>query len=118
VCVSDGISLALLLWPLPLPNSAVPITAMPMAAPIRWAVVSAPPAVPACSLGTEPSTKSWFGAMTRPLPSPARNNGPISSQRSGRGAVRCRTSSTKASPANMDVKPPCTAQRPQRVENR
>ena len=44
VCVSDGISRALLMWPLPLPNSAVPIGAMPMAAPIRCAVFSAAPA--------------------------------------------------------------------------
>ena len=36
VCASDGMSSALSLWPLPLPNSAVPTTAMPMADPIRW----------------------------------------------------------------------------------
>jgi hypothetical protein len=120
VCASDGISLELPLWPPPLPplpNSAVPITAMPMAAPIRCAVISAPPAVPAWPLGTEPSTKSWFGAMTRPLPSPARNSGPIRAQTSGLGAVRCSTSSTRASPANMAARPPCTVLRPNRVEN-
>jgi hypothetical protein len=36
VCASDGMSSALSLWPLPLPSSAVPTTAMPMADPIRW----------------------------------------------------------------------------------
>jgi hypothetical protein len=54
-----------------------------MAAPIRWAVINAPPAVPAWTWGTESSTKSWLGAMTRPFPSPARNSGPTSAQKPG-----------------------------------
>jgi hypothetical protein len=48
--VGDGISRELSLWPLPLPDSAVPIMAMPMAAPIRWGVISAPPTEPTWSL--------------------------------------------------------------------
>jgi hypothetical protein len=74
VWVSDGVSLALPFWPLSLPNSTVPISAVPMAVPIRWAVISAPSAGPAWLRGTEPSAKSWFGAMTTPFPGPARNS--------------------------------------------
>jgi hypothetical protein len=45
VCASDGI---IWLELLPLPNKAVPTTAMPMAAPSRCPVISVASAVPAC----------------------------------------------------------------------
>ena len=71
-----------------MPNSTVPMTAMPMALPSRWAVPRMALAVPASRLGTRASTKSWFGAITIPLPSPANSSGPTRSQPSGAGAVR------------------------------
>ena len=48
-------------------NNAVPVTAMPIAAPMRCAVISIPPAVPASRWGTEPSTKSVTGSYSQSL---------------------------------------------------
>jgi len=104
--------------PDPLPNSAVPITAIPMAAPSRWAVISAPPAVPACARGTSESTKSWFGAITRPFPSPASSSGPVSAKKPGCVPDSHSTSSTSAWPASMPQMPAWMAFRPNRRENR
>jgi len=60
-----------------------------MALPARWAVPRMALAVPASCLGTRASTKSWFGAITIPLPSPASSSGAASDQPSGLGAHRC-----------------------------
>jgi hypothetical protein len=61
--VGDGISRE---WRLPLPNSAVPIMAMPMAAPIRWGVISAPPTEPTWSLPSpDPADAGSFSLPDR-----------------------------------------------------
>ena len=64
---------------------------MPMEVPSRWEVPRIPLAVPASWRGTVASTKSWFGAIVMPVPSPASSSGPARSQPLAAGAVRWMT---------------------------
>ena len=80
--------------------------------------MSAPPAVPACSRGTEARTKSWLGAMTRPLPRPASSSGPVSAQKSGLLPDSRSTSAISACPASIPPMPARMAVRPNRREKR
>ena len=53
----------------------VPVTAMPAAAPMRWAVCSTPPALPARCDRDLYSVRVWFGEITSPPPRPATSSG-------------------------------------------
>src|SRR5262249_48763420 len=95
-----------------LPNSTVPISAIPMEVPSRWEVPRIPLAVPASPGGTVARTKSWLGAIVMPVPSPASSSGPARSQPSIAGAVRWITTMVRARPISTIVQPSTTPPRP------
>ena len=99
------------------PKRTVPTTAMPSALPARWAVPRTAPAAPASLAGTRASTRSWFGVMTIPLPSPASSSGPTRLQLLGTGALSWITNAARASPAATIKQPVTSTIRPVRADS-
>ena len=90
---------------------------MPMAVPSRWLVPRMPLAVPASWRGTVASTKSWFGAIVMPVPTPASSSGPTRSQPLVARAVRWITSTVSPRPISSSVQPSTSTFRPSHADS-
>ncbi len=83
-----------------LPNSTVPMTAMPIAAPTRCMVPMTPLAAPASVRSTVATMNCALGAMNRPLPRPATSSGAEQAQ-----LVRSAAATSQQDRATAQIKP-------------
>src|SRR5690606_35156297 len=96
-------------------NSTVPASAIPAAAPTRWAVWRTPPALPARRTGTSLRVRVMFGEITVPLPNPASSSAGATAHGADRPGTSSTTRAVAATPTPTVTRPAATSGRPTRV---
>lgn len=89
-----------------------PTAAIPIAEPTRWPVWSVPAALPPPTTGTWDRVRVRFGAMTRPLPTPARSSGAAIAQATPLPGTKCTANTVAPSPTTTMDSPTTTSGRP------
>src|SRR6185312_8786301 len=91
---------------------------VPIAAPTRCPVCSAPPAEPAIPTGTQRSVIVVLGEITQPPPTPATSSGAITANPVADGGASAITSAVAASPSTTIVSPVTVSAQPNRSTSR